>query len=82
MAFERMYGTIGPQRSDLQNGNIVSLLYNMNRAKNTKALQIGDAMQPQWEEYRTEKDKPMSADQVRAQFAGFTEKKVTTAPVQ
>lgn len=50
LAFESRYGILGPQRQDLQNGNIVATLCNLYRKKGTSAIKPTEAMLPQWDE--------------------------------
>lgn len=55
MAYERVAGTLGPERDDLLSAMLTTLVFNLWRGKNQRARKVSDFI-PEWDQ------RPQSAD--------------------
>lgn len=64
IAWENLYGILGPQRSDIQNGNLVAAMVSPYIKKGFGVPSITKLMVPRWEE-----PEAMTEAELMAQFA-------------
>ncbi|MEV4672163.1 hypothetical protein AB0K34_10975 [Actinomadura sp. NPDC049382] len=70
MAYERVAGTLGPERGDLHAGIVGSTIANANRGKGKRAAKVTDFM-PRWDKpVQTWRDQLAVVKQLNASLRG------------